>query len=425
MIRRTTIILALALALVSSALAAGKQKVLHTFTGHADGRWPTASLIFDNAGNLYSTTSSGGTNGTGAVFKLNRFGNGWKETVLYSFSADHNVDGYLPKAPPIFDEFGHVYGTTAQGGPNGGGIVFKLVPHGHPIETILHSFGSGGDGAGPYAPVIFDRAGSLYGTTAGGGVFNGGTVFKLTPTKRGWKGKTLYSFGGYNGDGHSPYAGLIMDKSGNLFGTTQFGGKYGCGTGDGCGVVFKLTRSKAGWTETILHTFCSESNCSDGGFPVAPLIFDKAGNLYGTTQEGGAPLFCTTTYEGCGTVFELKPNPDGSWTENVLYTFVGGSDGGVPMGGVVFDRAGNLYGTTSVGGGSTQCTPGCGTLFELTPSARGGWTETLLYSFCSETNCTDGDAPYAGVILDQVGNLYGTTFEGGTAGAGVVFEFTP
>jgi uncharacterized repeat protein (TIGR03803 family) len=428
----TRAILTLIVALASGALAEGQEQVLHAFTGHADGRWPYASLIFDQAGHLYGTTYSGGPNGSGEVFKLVHSKGVWKETVIYGFKQaaihgfiDNNVDGAGPYAPVIFDKAGNLYGTTSFRGAYNQGTVFELKHStGAWRETVLHSL-DGVDGAGPYAPVIFDEAGNLYGTAVAGGASGRGTVFELTRSKNGWKGKPLYSFTG-NTDGGFPYAGLVMDKSGNLYGTTQVGGQGGCGTGDGCGVLFKLTHSTAGWTETVLHTFCSGSSCSDGGFPVAQLIFDKAGNLYGTTQYGGAFISCGATNGGCGTVFELTPNSDGSWTETVLYAFLGGSDGGIPVGGVLFDKAGNLYGTTSMGGGSKQCgSAGCGTIFELTPSSGGGWSETVLYSFClHSTNCDDGAEPQAGLILDPAGNLYGTTIYGGGS-AGVAFKFTP
>ncbi|MFI5115931.1 MAG: choice-of-anchor tandem repeat GloVer-containing protein, partial [Terriglobales bacterium] len=262
-------------------------------------------------------------------------------------------------------------------------------------EKVLYTFQGGtGDGAFPQAGLIFDTAGNLYGTTSLGGAYGFGTVFELTPTAGGtWTEKVLYSFKNDGTDGSNPKAGVIFDAAGNLYGTTSLGGAGVC-QGAGCGTVFELTPAAGGtWTEKVLHSF---GGATDGVIPEAGLIFDAAGNLYGTTGYGGPYNW--------GTVFELTPAAGGTWTENVLYSFQGGADGAGPAAGLVFDAAGNLYGTTEVGGAGVCQGNGCGTVFELTPAAGGTWTENVLYRFQSGA---DGANPYDALIFDAAGNLYG------------------
>ncbi len=228
------------------------------------------------------------------------------------------------------------------------------------------------------------------------------------------KYKVLHQFKGL--DGSSPF-GLVFDKAGNLYGTTYGGGAQGLGT------VFQLTRGSGGaWTETVLHSFAGGA---DGATPWAVLgpAFDAAGNLYGTTWNGGNNV--CDEYYSCGTVFELTPNGDGTWTESVIYNFAGDAtgDGGWPTSTPVFDAAGNLYGTTPFGGGMGGCSMGCGVVFELTPNADGSWAESLLYEFGAEQS--PGYFPWGGVIVDTLGNLYGTTVYGGETNSGTVFELTP
>jgi len=297
-------------------------------------------------------------------------------------------------------------------------------------EKVLHSFGHGTDGQYPYAGLISDAAGNLYGTTVSGGTYGDGMVFELSPAEGGgWTEQVLYSFCAQTNcpDGDSPYASLIFDDAGNLYGTTAGGGNYTayCPT-SGCGTVFKLSPAEGGWTETVLYSFGANGQY-DGAWPEAGLIFDSAGNLYGTTVLGGTGSACGGPY-ACGTVFELTPTAGGGWTEQVLHSFGNGTDGQYAYSGLIFDASGNLYGTTSTGG-----TDGNGTVFELTPTAGGGWTGTVLYSFCSQIGCADGSGPTAGLIFDAAGNLYGTTIYGGTYiscyndynGCGTVFELTP
>jgi len=339
----------------------------------------------------------------------------WTEKVLHSFG--NGTDGYWPSAGLIFDAAGNLYGTTQVGGTYNYGTVFELTPQagGGWTETVLHSFNDNGtDGYYPSASLIFDAVGNLYGTTPAGGTYGGGTLFELTPIGGGnWAETVLYGFCSQANcaDGYKPEAGLIFDAAGNLYSTTEAGGTYGEGT------VFELSPTAGGgWTEQVLYSF---GNGTHGTNPEAGLIFDAAGNLYGTTVNGG-----TYNY---GTAFRLSPG-EGGWTETVLHNFGSGTDGAYLYGGLIFDAAGNLYSTTYAGGTYTSCTGtgGCGTVFELTPTGGGGWTETVLYSFCPQDNCTDGFYPEAGVILDAAGNLYGTTsLGGGPHSSGTVFELMP
>jgi uncharacterized repeat protein (TIGR03803 family) len=266
------------------------ETVLYSFRSGTDGAVPGAGLIFDAAGNLYGTTTAGGPN-NGTVFELTpTTAGGWTEQVLYRFCSQANcTDGQYPYGSLIFDAAGNLYGTTEFGGTYGAGTVFKLTPAagGGWTETVLYSFGRGTDGASPLVGLIFDVVGNLYGTTTFGGTYGAGTVFELTPTAGGgWTETVLHSFNPNNGtDGFNPYAGLIFDAAGNLYGTTYYGGSYGGGT------VFELTPAAGGgWTETVLRSF---GNGTDGFWPYAGLIFDHAGNLYGTTEYGGTHNYGT------------------------------------------------------------------------------------------------------------------------------------
>jgi uncharacterized repeat protein (TIGR03803 family) len=316
--------------------------ILHVFTG-ADGRNSVAGLVFDAAGDLYGTTYEGGAYNSGVVFKLKPNPDGtWTESVLYSFSG---AGGTFPVAGLVFDATGNLYGTALAGGADGDGVVFKLKPNsdGTWTESVLHSF-TGADGAEPSAGLIFDAAGNLYGTTAGGGADGDGVVFKLEPNSDGtWTESVLHSFTGT--DGKSPVAGLVFDAAGNLYGTTV-GGGAGCG-GSGCGVVWKLQPKFDGtWTESVLHSFTG----TDGVNPYNAGLVVHADILYGTTSAGG-------TY-GYGVAFKLLPTSSG-WSETVLHTFV--SYGRNPLAPVIFDPAGNLYGTTLSGKADH------GLIFKITP----------------------------------------------------------
>jgi|HubBroStandDraft_6_1064221.scaffolds.fasta_scaffold384004_1 uncharacterized repeat protein (TIGR03803 family) len=381
--------------------ATAQEQVLHSFGQGNDGISPVSSLVFDAAGNLYGTTEDGGIHGNGMVFELSpRQGGGWTERVLHSFG--NGTDGQTPAAGLAFDSAGNLYGTTQGGGLHAAGTVYELTPlqGGGWSEKVLRSFGGGVDGAYPAANLLVDNAGDLYGTTSLGGTEGGGTVFEMLPRQGGgWSEKILYNFGS-GSDGAYPDAGLIVDASGNFYGTTSGGGIHFDGA------VFELSPSNGGWSETILHSF---GHASDGSDPEAALTFDSAGNLYGTTNRGGI--------HSLGTVFELTPREGGGWTESVLHSFGEGTDGQLPLANLIPDSAGNLYGTTSVGGIHTS-----GTLFKMAPVQGGGWTETVLHSFGKGT---DGVTPYAGLIFDGAGNLYGTTNVGGIHASGTAFEFRP
>jgi uncharacterized repeat protein (TIGR03803 family) len=357
--------------------------------------------------------------------------------VLYKFCSTANcADGANPYAGLIFDSVGNLYGTTGGGGfsrcfvYNGCGTVFELTPgaDGNWTEKVLYNFCSAtncADGAIPYAGLIFDSAGNLFGTTSGGGSFSNcpeqgcGTVFELTPGDDGkWTEKVLhrFTFGPPAYDGTTPeFGSLIFDKVGNLYGTTFYGGK--CVDGPGCGTVFQLKRhAKGRWTEEVLYSF--QANGKDGLNPYFGLVFDAAGNLYGTTYVGGRSILSGSSlscYQGCGTVFQLTPGTEGRWTEKVLYSF-NGKDGDRPVDNLVLDTKGNLYGNTNAGGTYDR-----GTVFRLSRVAGGKWKE-LLYSFKPGE---DGSSPNGGLMFDSAGNLYGTTFAGGDHSAGTVYKFIP
>jgi uncharacterized repeat protein (TIGR03803 family) len=297
--------------------------------------------------------------------------------------------------------------------------------------TVLHGFKGQADGAYPRAGLTMDRAGNLYGTTAGAQEFDGncelgcGTVFKMVRKGSGWIFVPLYDFSG-GADGRTPVAKVIVGPDGSLYGTTLNGGQGLCQYGTGCGVVFNLrppaSACKAAlcpWTETVLYRFVGGA---DGGQP-GELAFDQAGNLYGTASWGGYTGGGGNCQQlGCGVIFKLTPS-NGGWAESTIYTFMGGADGAYPVGPLIPDASGNLYGVTEVGG-AFYCSFGsedCGTIFRLSPS-QSGWTKTTLYSFQEDSG---GYFPYGGLTVDGAGNLYGTTTSGGTGGGGTVFEFTP
>jgi uncharacterized repeat protein (TIGR03803 family) len=396
---------ALALILVSGALAAPKYQVLHAFSGGNDGGGLWSSLLLDKHGNVYGTTISGGQKGKGGTaFKLSRRANGtWSQTVLYSFCSVSNcTDGGGSFAGLIFDTAGNLYGTTVGGGTHDSGVAFELTPSSQGwTEAVLYNFCSlpgCKDGGSPMAGLIRDKAGNLYGT--------GYVAFELSPDSGAWKLTILHEFPNHNGDGSDPYA-VVMDTAGNLYGGTEHGGGGGCDAG--CGTAYQLKPMADGkWKENILHEFYTHSG--DGAFPGGALFLDGAGNLYGTTDVGGAT--------GDGTVYKLTPRPDGRWNEIILHDFTGGANGDGPSGGVVMDKVGNLYGTT-IAGGDPNCE--CGVVYKLTPQTGGKWNYTVLHRFTGY----DGAQPAANVILDSKGNLYGTTITGGAGGAGVAFELTP
>lgn len=352
----------------------GNETLLHGFSG-VDGEFPEARLVRDADGNFYGTTLLGGTTGFGVVFKLNPAGN---ETVLLSFAG--GADGAYTSAGVLRDAKGNLFGTTGAGGPAGLGVVYRLDCAG--IETVLYGFMSGQDGFGPSGGVFGDSEGNLYGTTAQGGVANAGVVYKMDAG-----GETvLYSFTG-GADGQLPYAGVIRDSAGNLYGITSYGGT------NNVGAVYVLD---TGGNETVLHSF---GGVADGKYPIGGLTRDADGNIYGTTEAGGAA--------GLGCVYKL----DASGHETILYSFQGGTDGRYPFSGVIRDQAGNLIGTTAGGGARTSS----GVVYKLDAAGN----ETVLHRF---REGGDGRFPLSGLVQDAQGNLYGTTEEGGSAGVGAVYK---
>lgn len=338
---------------------------LHSFVKDGrDGQNPLAGLVFDSAGNLYGTTNAGGVDGGGIVFELSPPippSTRWVEKVLHTFLAN-NKDGLYPSASLLFDSAGNLYGTTGGGGDRAAGTAFELSPTtgGSWTEAVLHSFAPStkglGDGKNPRTALIGDPAGNLYGTTSEGGSLGNGTVFELTPSTGGsWIETILYSFANGGGDGAYPLGRLIFDSDGNLYGTTSQGGPNGGGT------LYKLTPSPDGWAETVLYFFAPVYPSTDGNYPVGNLVFDSSGNLYGTTAEGGIGD-CFGLGPVCGIVYELTPST-GAWTETVLHYFdENGTDGYYPLAGLFLGEGGIFYGTTELGGTSSS-----GTLFAIKP----------------------------------------------------------
>jgi len=451
------------------------EDTLYSFTGGTDGADPNTPM-FDSKGNIYVSAAAGGNTACpltyysynytcGTIFELSpKSIGGYTGTTLYEFSPGP-VDGNLPMAGLVADSSGNLYGTTYIGGVWLLGAVYKLSlgHNGKWTNNVLYGFsGTNGDGEYPTDSVILDSSGNLYGTTRSGGTYGGGTVFEISPTSHNtWKETILYSFPkSPTTDASYPQTGLAFDSEGNLYGATSSGGLYACGA------VFRLAPTSTGWTESRIYNF---TGCSGYGADSASgVIFDSDGNLYGTVEVGGA--------NGAGFVYELVPSDsENNWTEAMLYSFAGGTDGSEPVGGLVLDAEGNLYGTTESGGvysywgevfklspnagswtkktihsftsvngdgrypqetlaiddsgnlygttssGGTNICPNCGMVFELSPVGS-GYHETILYDFNDDTN---GGVPYSSIILDSHGNLYGTTTQYGGGDQGTVFEITP
>ena len=363
-------------------------KVVYNFTGGSDGGNPLDGLTSDGAGNLYGTTYTGGVSGNGTVFKFS----GSSETVVHNFAG--GSDGANPEGGLIRDAQGYFFGTTTAGGASGAGTVFAVSAAGK--EVVLYTFAGGADGSNPQAGLILDASGNLYGTTSAGGASGNGTVFKLShPTKGSkWTETILYSFG-TGSDGAVPLAAVKFDKAGNLYGTTSAGGSYGYGT------IFQLTPAGSSWTETILHDF---QDADDGAVPYGGLIADKSGNFYGSATEGGTG--------GGGTIFELT-QASGDWTFTVLYSNPGWGISGSYRN-LTLDASGNLYGTTHCDGADSA-----GTVYKLSQES-GSWTYTSLYVF---TGGTDGQYSYSNPVVEG-DRVFGTTRFGGANGGGVVWEIT-
>jgi hypothetical protein len=436
-------LLLLLMLFAGSALASGQTEFLAysfpqaTADSMASGCSPQGNLVADSEGNLYGTTEYCGV-GAGVVFELTRPvppSTEWTETVLYTFTGgiSSSVDGRNPETGVIFDAAGNLYGT-AMGGTTGFGVVFELSPPetvGGPwTESILYNFQGGlTDGANPSGGVIFDSAGNLYGVTAAGGsgeqeydFDSTGVAYKLAPPATPgapWTETVLHHFLARQGVVH-PVGALVFDAKGNLYGASEGGTAIGHSLG---AAAYKLIPPASGsgeWAHSVLYSFAGPNDVPQSG-----LIFHNNGRLYGTTGSGGE-------YSG-GTAFELVPPAvaGGAWTENVLHNFGNGSDGALPLVNVIFDNAGNLYGTTSgggSGGSSSDCYfLGCGTVFELTPPASEGsdWTETILHSFAPVGSKTDGSKPSSGLLLWKNSELLGVTLDSGRGGEGAVFAVLP
>lgn len=410
------LLLALSILTYSSAQTPSSTlTTLYSFSGeNGDAAGPYAGIFYGANGALYGTTAWGGVYNSGTVFQLTQAegGGAWTETILHNFGGLD--DGAYPYAGVVADAGGNLYGTTNYGGSAGMGVVYELTPPAAPggawTESVLHTF-TGADGAYPYASLTFAASGALYGTTELGGSSNYGTVFELAPPSAPggvWTETVLYNFSG-GGDGCCPYAVPVIGANGALYSTTVAGGSSGKGT------VFKLSRPVSGsgpWTETVLHNF----NGNDGGFPYAGVVLGANGVVYGTTAG--------SVNAGNGSAFELSP-PTGTgkvWTETVLHKFTGKADGGAPHAVLYAGASGILYGT-AFGGGTGKRFNGSGLLFQLKPPAgSGGWTESVLYTF---QGGADGASPNAALTPGANGVYYGTTLGGGTFGQGTVFAFTP
>jgi uncharacterized repeat protein (TIGR03803 family) len=393
-----------------AAAPARAYSILHDFAGLPnDGDHPLASLILDAAGNLYGTTRYGGGNGRGTVFTVKTDGTGY--TILHTFT--DQPDGAYPFGALLLDAQGNLYGTTTQGGDALRGTLFTLKTDGTGY-AILHTFDRVDDnGVFPRSSLILDADGNLYGTTqqGGWGDCNCGTVYTLKTDGTGYT--SLHSFTGIGDDGDSPLASLILDAAGNLYGTTAFGGGLGGCSSSGCGTVFTLRTDGTGYTS--LHIFAGGTG--DGGQPWASLVLDPAGNLYGTTTFGGPVDSTVGCPQGCGTVYTLQTDGTGY---GILRFFSGGpSDGNGPTASLILDDAGDLYGTTSEGGpGEPQgCFYGCGTVYTM---QTGGTGYTILHFFNSLTG--DGAFPNALLLDGSTGKFYGTTSEGGSSHIGTVYQ---
>ena len=394
-------IAAVAVMLVGHCWAASNIKLVYSFTGGNDGGDPATALTFDQSGNAYGTTVTGGDFGCGTVFQLTPSGGHFTESVLFSF--DCFDSGKNPYGGVILDSKGNLYGTTVAGGSggicagDGCGLVYMLSNVGGTWqETPMYNFTGGDDGFGPGGALISDGNSNFYGTTPDGGADGVGVVYQISPVRGGgWKQTVIHTFTGGDDGAVGSLGSLLMDKAGNLYGVTELGGASGAGT------AFRMSPAQGGWTMTSLYAFKGQP---DAAFPYGGLTADASGNLFGTTYFGGQ--------NGAGAVFKLARTGK---KEVVLYSFKGGTDGSNPTSTLVFDAAGNLYGTTSTGGN-----PGCdcGTVFELSPSHG----ERILHRF-GET--PDGGYPYYGLTPDPNGDLYGTTASGGSNTQGVVFKFTP
>jgi uncharacterized repeat protein (TIGR03803 family) len=385
---------------VGQTMQAQTLTVLHTFAG-PDGLFPYSGVTMDGAGNLYGTTYGGGASHLGTVYELKVHGSGYLHNQLHALTGGN--DGEQPWGGVVFGPQGGLIGTTIAGGFENAGTVFSLMPPFRICRSVVCPWtetlpGDFGYLVQPsYGEVAFDHSGNIYGTTAFGGEFGYGGVYELSRSGSGWTETVLHSFQDNPDDGKFPAHNVILDSAGNLYGTTDEGGSYSEGT------VFQLVPSGSGWTINILANL-GQPGSGIGGFPLAGLIMDRAGNFYGATAGD------TVT----ASVFELSPSGSG-WQLTVLHTFSTPGNNTGPFGNLVLDSSGNLYGTTETLGAF-----GLGNIFKLTPSG-GSWTYTDLYDF---TNNGDGQYPTGDLIIDSEGNLYGTNI-GDSTGHGVVWKLTP
>jgi len=387
------------------AALASKYKVLYGFSGGVDGGGLYSGVIIDASDNLYGGTVGGGDGGGGTIYQLQRQPDGsWVKIVIHDL--DFHTEGGNPNNGMVFDPAGNLYGTMEDGGPQQFGGVFQLVPNpdGPWTLNLLYDIGS-------FTGLTLDAAGNLYGLGLG--------AFELSPTPDGWTYQQIYGFTGDN-DAGGFYSPMILDRAGNLYGTAQYGGNHGppCVGAAGCGVVFKLHPNGDGsWTGHILHKFAAW--LYDGQYSIGGVVRDAAGNLYGTTEQGGSHRTKSGSCElGCGTIYKLSRKPDGHWKETILYNFPHFKDGLFPVAGPTLDGDGNLYGTASFGGDS-NC--GCGVVYKMTHNPDDTWTYSVLHRI----HQGEGNGPVAPLVMDKKGNLYGTTVTGGPGGKGVVFKITP
>lgn len=394
------VVLALTLALALSVAPTWSQaqtlSAIHFFTGGLDGAYPGAGVVMDRFGNLYGTTIWGGINDSGSVFKLSYVRSGWILTPMYDFKGD--TDGGGQWLPTIGSD-GTVYGVADSVAY---GEVYRLTPPPVVCHTAICSWnknvvyqftGNPPDGEWPSSNVIFDRAGNLYGTTGSGGAYGYGTVYELTPSNGSWTEKIIYSFTGVS-DGSGPYA-LMIDAVGNLYGATYNGGAYNYGT------VFEISPANGGWTENTLYSF---NGVNDGGAPVG-LVIDNAGNIYGISPPPGCVTGSRPDMSNDNFIFMLSPGKEG-WSFQIIGNYYGCEDPTISMGA---DQ--NIY----------VIAPTPGILMRLT-NISGTWTVTMVYHF---GNTQNGYAPVGHVVVDAAGNIYGTMSEGGLYGEGSVWELTP
>jgi uncharacterized repeat protein (TIGR03803 family) len=421
-ISRYCAVLMLMSSLMLATASAQNFSVIHYFTG-TEGWSPGGTLLLDQGGNLWGSATYGGSHNVGTVYKMSPYGSSWTLKPLYSFPGTYSSQcnmGGCPLGGLVRDAAGVVYGVTYGGGTLGGGSIYQLRPSSQPpasllpqwLETTLYSFASIGNGR--HVPtndgLVTDAQGNLYGATEYGGTGSGcdptgcGTVYELQKSAAGYNYITLYSFGSQSRDGAYPLAGVTLDSAGNLYGTNTNGGTHGNGT------VYKLTSGQSGWTETVIYSF---RNQEDGGFATEGITVGPSGELYGSTAAGGLG--------GGGVVFELTPF-GGGWNYTAVYSLHGAQG---PQGGnLTLTDDGSLYGTALADGVNNM-----GSVFRLSPSGS-GWIYTSLHDF---TCGLDGCYPVGGVTIDSSGVLYGTATYGGTSGdcssfnqtCGVVWGIAP